>query len=126
MCISGLQVLNATYTSIHELAHCHGADALDLLQLKRAVIPCPRAKATLNHESTMNAHRITQANLAVDDASDQATYMLEDDRAFSCVLAFVFHLLPIPGDFCCAENALDDERHLVCWEIEVDWYGEAD
>jgi hypothetical protein len=74
----------------------------------------------------VNADGVAKADLAVDDASNQAADVLENYGTFCRVLVPVLRVLAIERYICGAENGLYDQRDFMRWQIEIDWDREAD
>jgi hypothetical protein len=70
----------------------------------------------------MDAHSVTQVDLTIDDASDQAIDVLEYDRHLCGVLVSMLGHLTVPGQICGAKNGLDYQGDLMRRKIEVDGY----
>jgi hypothetical protein len=68
----------------------------------------------------MNAHRITETDLTVDDASNQATDVLEYDLCVHGILRPVFCEFTLERYVCGPENGLNDQGDLVRRQIQID------
>jgi hypothetical protein len=86
MGLAAFKIFSALDAGVDELPDSYHADGFDLLHLQWTVIPSSRSEAPLKHQSTVNAYRITQDYLTVDDATDQATDVLEDHLSLSSIL----------------------------------------
>lgn len=120
MGIAAFKILHALDARVDKLSHSYHSQGLDLLHLKRAVVPSPRTQTSLEHQSTVNADRVAQHDLTVNNTADQTSYILEDHHRLSRVLRPVFGYLTIPGYVGRSKDGLYDERYLVSWEIQAD------
>jgi hypothetical protein len=59
MGFAAFKIFDAFDAGVDELPDCYHADGFDLLHLQRTVIPSPRSQAPLEHQSTVNADRVT-------------------------------------------------------------------
>lgn len=115
MRVTCFKVFQATYAGVDKLAHTDHTDAFNLLHLQWAVIPYSRTEASFQHQGAVNADRIVETDLAIDDTSNQAVDLFEYDLRFKKVLTPMLGCISIPRDISRTEDRLDDQRYFVCW-----------
>lgn len=120
------EIIHASDPSIDEFANRNNTYPLYLLHLERTIIPGSSSETSFEHQSAVDAHRISEINLTINDTANQAVDVLEHDLNLRKILSLVLPHLPLPRDVGGAENRLDEQRYFLSGQIQIDRDGPAD
>lgn len=114
-------IFNRADASINQLSGSRRADAWDLLDCKRRVVPDTTAEAADQHQTIPDPDRIASGNLAVHNAPYQPTSVLKDDALLLHKLGLVLFMLSEDVDS--SENCLNYQGDLLSahGEIILEW-----